>query len=135
MPPTLTLEHRDNLITLCVVCHGGFDAEYPLWVMVPTIPILVTAARYGEILQRTLLHIDTSDAQYHRFLLEPGWIRENLHSYDDLMRTWSGEPTAAILKAVKSIAEVIEVEEVSVGGRVIHAAILESVRSKTMELV
>ena len=51
------------------------------------------------------------------------------------MRTWSGEPTVAIHKAVKGIAQVIQVEEVSVGGRVVHAGILENVRSKTMELV
>lgn len=38
VPGNLTLDNKDNLITLCQPCHSAYDAEYP--VIIPKVDVL-----------------------------------------------------------------------------------------------
>ena len=87
VPGNLTLDNKDNLITLCQPCHSAYDVEYPFWVIITMVDVLnryinhgrrnyrgrVAAAVRGEVLQRTLPTVDITNVVYHRFILEAGW--------------------------------------------------------------
>ena len=144
IPSALTLNHHDNLIILCPDCHCAYDIEYPYWVMVPTVNILnryirhehqdylhrVIAATQGQVLPRSLPDILKAEVTYHRFVLDTGWA--NVHPIRESVKTWAGEPTTAIFKALRGIAQPCEPGSVSGNAKV---EIIESVRSKVMELV
>ena len=150
IPSGLTLAHEDNLIALCPTCHAAYNAEYPYWIMVPTIATLnryvqherqdyqnrAAAAAQGEVIPRTLPDIVKEEVEYHRFLFSPGWASSHCRHPHAGVKTWGGEPTTAVFKAIRALAQPCEVVTCSVGrGSSVQVGVMESVRSKVMELV
>ena len=62
------------------------------------------------LVSRTLPSIDTAVVYYHRFLLDPEWVAD--YPVTELIKPWSGEPTTVILKALRGLAQPIEIENV-----------------------
>lgn len=112
--------------------------------MIPTVDVLkryisherrdyrrrVAAAARREVLQRTLPTVDTTNVVYHRFILEAGWAIT--HHITEPMNPWSGEPTAAIHKAIPGLAQAVESQDVDVAGTVVRVEVDEGVRSKVI---
>ena len=149
LPPTLALNHADNLITLCGNCHAAYDSEYPAWIMVPTTNILnryiqherdnyeyrVAAAAVGQIVPRSLPGIDKNNVAYHRFVLDPVWGVG--HPINQHVKNWAGEPTAVIFKALRGLAQPctpITRSRMDGTGEV-RIEMGESIRTKNMTLV
>lgn len=122
LSPSLTyLDHPDNLIILCGVCHPSYDSDHPYWVMVPDSATLsryiqheradynsrARAARRGIYQDRTLPVVDRTLIRYHPCILDPLMVPglSATVRIAEWPKMWLGDPIAALIKAAAGLCQ------------------------------
>ena len=131
IPSTVTdPSHHDNLIPLCPNCHAAYDAAFPEWILVPDEKTLQEYINHEKMdyeqrctasitPPRSLPILDRRKILYHPFIIT--------HKYHEFLgpqsnppkwpKSWLGEPTTVIHRALRGVFESTPVQQFSFPGR------------------
>ena len=113
--------HIDNLFPLCPNCHGGYDAVFPEWILIPDTETLQKYIDHekidyeerlfvsqnpsiGSVPLRSLPFINRHDVLYHPLIISQKYqdfLGSDRRHPPQWPKRWLGEPTTTIHRAAR----------------------------------
>jgi hypothetical protein len=148
LPRSFYPGHASNLILLCSNCHGGYDSDYPAWLMLPQNLKLfidfeeqdynerVAAARRGVSKERSLPNLGNVGLLCKPYFLDSEFAWGRIVDLSEFPKRYDGNPQALVLKASPALVGNPPGDQITnLLGKTINLGIPEDVFKDAVNLV